>query len=221
MEYINKCVDKTPPVECRPYVFSNNVFFAKTSVRWGGGKAFLDDLGSGKAYGKIYKITKEQFEIIKNMEGCDYTKKLYLGEVEGCLVYTFTDENPDKERTMPSVDYFEVIYKGLMDCYKNEKKRLNPAEYLIGAIMPYSAFVIARIIKKSEHSVSLSDIFNSPEVDDCNVIEDVNFLLSHNVICFDSRFSRTLDAKSDARFYTVNSKTGRGLIEAMIKCCEE
>lgn len=219
MEYINKCEDKTPPAESRPYMLCNNVFFAKTSVRWGGGKAFLDDSGIGKAYGKIYKITKEQFETVKNLEGKDYTKKLYLGECDGCSVYTFTDENPDMEINMPSAEYFEVIYKGLADCYQNEKNKPNLAKYLISAIMPYSAFVIARIIKKSEHSVSLSDIFNSPDVDECRITSDLNFLLRHNIICFDKRYAISLDVKSDAHFYTVNSRTGRGLIEAMLKYC--
>ena len=70
MRYINNCTDRTEPVEDRPYEFAHPVFFAGASSIWGGkGKVFLDDTADGHAFGRIYKITDEQYSDAKENHG--------------------------------------------------------------------------------------------------------------------------------------------------------
>ena len=80
------------------------MFFAGTSLTWDGkGKAFLDDNAQGHAFGRIYKITDEQYREIKANEGSDYTKKVELGSLEDIPVVTFTCRHkPERSVSSPS-----------------------------------------------------------------------------------------------------------------------
>ncbi len=152
MRYINACTDKTPPVEDRPFRFHHNIYFAKTARLWhNGGKAFLDDTTVGNAYGRIYKITRAQYEEVKCKEGLDYKKRLYLGTIQGMPVYSFTDKQKNPELRMPSDEYFQTIRKGLLECYTDVFTEREITEYLIRAIMPENAFCAARAIRENAH----------------------------------------------------------------------
>lgn len=135
MKYINKCTDKTPPIADRPFVFQHNIYFAKASSYWGGGKAFLDDTCPGKAFGRIYKITREQFMEVKGFEGKDYGKELKLGTVAGLPVYSFTDKQKNHPETIPSLKYFDTILSGLLECYEGIEEKMDLAKYLIERIL--------------------------------------------------------------------------------------
>ena len=119
MRYINKCEDQTEPVESRPYEFNHNIFFAKSSSIWeNGAVAFLDADHKGRAYGRIYKITLEQFIEVQAMEGEKYQRKLEFDAVDDLPVYSFTDIEPKGVTGIPSKAYFDEILLGLNECYK-------------------------------------------------------------------------------------------------------
>lgn len=109
------CDDKSPPREDHPFVFNHDIYFAKTSTNWGGGVAFIDLDNPGSAYGRIYLVTKQQFDKIKEQEGSWYSRQSNsLGERDGYKIYTFTDIK--REKYIPPSDcYKQVIIQGLME----------------------------------------------------------------------------------------------------------
>lgn len=217
MEYINSCNDKTPPVEDRPFVFNHNIYFAKKSQKWNGAKAFLDDMCDGKAYGRIYKITKSQFEQILRAEGTDYTKELQLGKVQGIDVYSFTDAQKN-DVTLPSDEYYKTILNGLYDCYEGilESEELN--KYLIDKIFPENTFEVAKAIKKSPHYMSNADIATTTGICGKDLEIAISWLCDHNVIKQDSRSIRSGHRCTDtqAYFYTMDTCCARGLLEVIL-----
>ena len=220
MRYINNCSDRTPPVEDRPFLFDHNIYFAKTAHNWqNGGKAFLDDSSDGLAYGRIYKITKVQFEELKRQEGADYTKKLDLGSIDGIPVYSFTDVQKNLPLHTPSREYFETILKGLNECYDNLLTDGEQINYLIASIFPESTFVVARAIKESEHCISNKCISEVTGVNQDTVITATGWLVEHNLIQQDRRSVRAGHRLNelDAQFFTVESSNARDLIFAIIE----
>lgn len=134
MRYINNCSDTTPPVGDRPFELPYSIYFAASSVRWENkAVAFLDDTKAGYALGRIYKITREQYEEVKLQEGAKYTRKVDLGEVEGLPVYTFTDVAVRSDRGEPSEAYFRTILEGLQETYP-ERDEEDLRAYLQGRV---------------------------------------------------------------------------------------
>lgn len=219
MEYIERCSDTTPPIEDRPYSFNHSIYFSKSSGRWhNGGVAFLDDSCNGYAYGRIYKITREQYEDVKRMEGSNYSKKIDLGEIEGLPVYTFTDVQKKEPVRMPSVEYFTTILNGLNDCYSDIFSDEAMTVYLINTIFPENTFRVARIIKESEHYISNEQICELIGSDITTVTDSIEWLVEHNVIQQDRRSissGHTVN-NTEAYFFTVDSPCARGLLKEMI-----
>ena len=121
MKYISECDDKTSPLEEKEYEFNHNIYFAGKSKIWEGkAVAFLDDTRLGHAYGKLYKITMSQFKQVYLQEGEAYKKELYLGELNGLPVYTFTSPKKRSDSGVPSDDYFFTILDGLQKLYKTK-----------------------------------------------------------------------------------------------------
>ena len=113
------CVDKSKPVEAKPYIFNCPIYFAKHSTRWNGGVAFLDYENVGKSYGKIYKIKMNQFkEILKQENGSkSYDAIIYVGDYENLPIFTFTAPHKREDLELPSKEYCDVIKKGILDTY--------------------------------------------------------------------------------------------------------
>ena len=133
MRYIDRCTDKTPPAEDRPFEFPHSIYFAKSSAIWNNGAiAFLDDLTPGHSYGRIYKITNEQFQQVQKMEGSMYTKCLQFPAIDGLPVYSFTDieSKAEVETGIPSKEYFDEILLGLKECYAGMYSDEKLEEYL-------------------------------------------------------------------------------------------
>lgn len=220
MEYINRCADNTPPVEDRPFVFDHPIYFAKSASRWqNGGKAFLNNSKVGTAYGRIYKITREQYEEVRCQEGPDYRKKLSLGEIDGVPVYSFTDTRlgvPDK---IPSSEYFSVILAGLRECYDGILSDAEMVRYLIESILPEKVFIAARAIKLNAHFITNAEISSATGLELPDVLESTSWLICHKMIRQDRRSIRAGHQINDpeAFFYTVDSPCARGLIAAMIE----
>lgn len=220
MNYINGCTDTTPPVADRPYVFNHSIYFAKSATNWdNGGKAFLDDTCPGKAYGRIYKITRAQYEEVKRKEGGDYTKMLNLGTVAGLPVYSFTDVQKNSPVRMPSKDYFTTILDGLKDCYAGIMEEAELVAYLIGRILPENTFAVVRSIKQNPHYMTNAEIGRSTGLALFEVTAATKWLVKHNVIQQDRRSIRARHqvTNAEAFFYTAEGPCARDLIGAMIK----
>lgn len=221
MIYINRCEDQTPPVEDRPYLFNHSIYFAKHSTTWEGAKAFLDDTEPGLAYGRIYKVTREQYEGIKLQEGSDYRKPLFLGMIDEISVYSFTDFQKN-EKKMPSDDYYNVILKGLKECYTGILDECEMVNYLNKAVMSASEFSVAKEIKKNMHYLSSFEVANRTGELLEDVTNAVRNLVQQHVIRQDRRSINAGHQIDDpnAYFYTEDSKTGRKLIKAMLDAIE-
>lgn len=118
MRYIVNCSDTTPPVEDRAFTLPYNVYFADKSAIWDDkAVAFIDDTKPGHALGRIYKITREQYEDVKMQEGSKYTKGVELGEHDGLSVYTFTCQQQYEQYDQPAESYVNTILHGLEETY--------------------------------------------------------------------------------------------------------
>lgn len=220
MRYINNCTDTTPPVEDRPFVFNSNIYFAKSSGQWdNGGIAFLDETCEGSSYGRVYKITREQYEEVKVQEGRNYTKKLELGEIEGIPVYSFTDTQKNEPIRTPSDNYFKTILDGLKECYNGILSDRVITIYLINAVFPGYTFDIAHAIKKSAHYISNEQLCEATDLSLSDVTTATEWLVEHNVIQQDQRSIRAghrINAP-EAFFFTVDSHNGRKLVSVMVE----
>ncbi|MGM9530919.1 gamma-glutamylcyclotransferase family protein [Intestinibacter sp.] len=119
MRYINKCTDKTAPIESKPIAINHRMYFAQESSWWDEkGVAFIDakEDQNEKTLGKMYLITKEQFEKIKYQEGGWYQNQLSLSKYDGKDIVTFTDFDIEAIRE-PSERYLDVIKKGILETY--------------------------------------------------------------------------------------------------------
>ena len=219
MRYINKCTDTSSAVEDRPFQIPHNIYFAKAAKCWdNGGKAFLDDTSDGFAYGRIYKITRSQYEQIRGYEGPDYTKQIELGMTDGLPVYTFTDTQRNEDIRTPSAKYFSTILSGLQECYNCLEDEEKLVQYLIGAIMPDNAYMAAKIIRLNNHYLSTVEMAEKAGLGISEAIAAVEWLVAHGMIRQDSRSVRANHHISDsgACFYTEDSPCGRALIDEMI-----
>jgi len=90
------------------------------SVSWGnGGVSFLDIESTGEALGRMYLVTREQFQDISRQEGRGknwYNNSVNLGEYEGREIITFTNKIK-RLHQKPSEKYLEVIRRGIKETY--------------------------------------------------------------------------------------------------------
>ena len=201
MRYINNCTDRTEPVEDRPFEFAHSVFFAGTSSIWGGkGKAFLDDIADGHAFGRIYKITDEQYREVKVYEGRDYTKKVDLGMLEDVPVVTFTClDRP--ERSAPSAEYLEVILAGLRETYPDIRESALAVDLVHGIFNDHEIRILD-CMSKSDHGLKIRSIAEITGLELIRVKELITSLVRMNVIRQDRRSLRYEETDDRAVFYT-------------------
>jgi len=135
------CRDQTPPKADEKIELRFPLYFAKKRSKWGeGGVAFIDHEvhSDEKTIGRMYLITKEQFEDVVAQEnnedtltihlqkvidngfqdinnGWWYGRIVFLGYKDGAPMFTFT--NPvsmsDVSFYTPPTSYLKVISKGL------------------------------------------------------------------------------------------------------------
>ncbi|MCP9199150.1 hypothetical protein MKO06_04470 [Gramella sp. GC03-9] len=150
------CADRTPPVESGPVKIPYELYFAKRSPTWnGGGICFLRPGKDEEAetLGRRYLINTGQFidlvrqelkiedKIVVDFEQLKergyyncfskgrYGMLLYLGEVKGLPVITFTSETYlENEINKPDETYLSTIIKGLKETYDLNTMELK--EYL-------------------------------------------------------------------------------------------
>ena len=135
----NGCTNKTLPSENYEYLIPYRLYFAlpsgeKTS-NWGpGGVAFINpDEEKDKSHwtkGRIWKITREQFEEIKEQEGPTwYSKEITLDEKDGIPIITITNPKKIARIKPPSDRYLKTIIEGLKETYNMESDDI--VSYLI------------------------------------------------------------------------------------------
>ena len=139
------CSDKTKPKASGKFIIDHEVYFAKRSVTWGGGGiCFLksEKNEQAKTLGRRYLINESQFRDLVRQElkfkgsieidfeelfkkgryDCHtdgrYGLLLYLGDIDGKPVITFTSELfLEDEINPPSAAYLKTIYLGLKEIY--------------------------------------------------------------------------------------------------------
>ncbi|MFN3599131.1 MAG: hypothetical protein ACK4VK_05285 [Aquificaceae bacterium] len=118
-EYKGSC-DKTEPIDLGFMLIPYRLYFAKRSPRWDNkGVAFIScETEPDKEYHtvvRLWKVSRIQFDDIHEQEGKGwYNVKLYLGNMGGMKIYTFTGCWKDEENS-PSEEYLNVIKKGLKE----------------------------------------------------------------------------------------------------------
>jgi hypothetical protein len=136
------CRDRSPARRVVASEFAGGVYFATESPVWHGGRAFFDPALPGRAAMRSYLVTAGQFSDIAEQEmyrepgpdldlstvlrtGRDqlgpgrYETLLYLGDLDGCPVLTFTAPwaASEIEKNPPSAAYLAMLVGGLWEAH--------------------------------------------------------------------------------------------------------
>lgn len=131
------CTNKDLPQDSKEYKINYKLYFAQKAASWDNqGVAFIspkETLGH-EIWGRVWKITKEQFEEIWKQEGRGekwYPIKIELGHIEEIPIWTITSFK-EKDRNKPSKKYVKTIMCGLEETYKgkNEGTKSEICNYL-------------------------------------------------------------------------------------------
>jgi len=136
--------DQSLPTDKKPYEIDRQLYFAERSEAWHNlGVAFIEiaPKPQRRALGRIYRITREQFEDVFAQENrapvgrlADtfpslergesrivsdswYGRLIHLDDLDGEPVYTFTrrSDAPPSRRLRPSKEYLATIIAGLIE----------------------------------------------------------------------------------------------------------
>ena len=120
-KYIDKTSSKLPYVYQRNIIINHPIYFAKRSCKWNNlGICFLDTSKQGMSFGRMYLITKEQFNEIMLQEGPAYNLAYKISQDElGVDIMTITSSSHYAD-TVPSIEYLEVIGAGIKQAYHLE-----------------------------------------------------------------------------------------------------
>lgn len=134
----NGCKDKTLPLENKSIIIHYPLYFAlpssnKETSNWGsGGVAFISPHKDekSKTYCRMWRITKEQYEEVREQEGRYwYNKPIPLGEDGGVPICTITNEVELNNIIPPSEAYIKTIAIGLKETYNFNNEKIS--NYLI------------------------------------------------------------------------------------------
>lgn len=170
------CSDKTKPKDSKPFIINREMYFAKEAETWNGGgicflKANRDE--TIETLGRTYLINSSQFkdlvrqelkfdgeieidfEELKNKGHYDcmtsgrYGHLIYLGDIEGKPVVTFTSEDYlEDEINQPSEAYISTIIKGIKEVHDLSNPEI------------FEYFRTKTGIENFEMETQLSDILN-------------------------------------------------------------
>lgn len=114
------CRNKSLPKDSRPITIPYKMYYGSKSSSWGNaGVSFLDMENTTQALGRMYLVTKEQFEDISRQEGTGenwYNQSISLGEQNGIEIFTFTNKIR-REYNNPSNKYLAIVKMGLKETY--------------------------------------------------------------------------------------------------------
>lgn len=128
-KHYNGCTDKTMPTKSVPVEIPYDMYLGNYSSSWKGSVSFLDISKKGKAYGRAYLVTKDQFEELWKAEGKGwYDKDIPLAPIDGIPAITFTHSSLFPFHSV-SYSYLYVLAMGLMETYP-EMTNVKTSEYL-------------------------------------------------------------------------------------------
>ena len=210
MRYINRCRDTTPPVEDRPYEFTHPVFFAGQSSNWSDkGTAFLDVWANGSALGRIYKITDEQYQEVRRMEGRRYRNRIEFDSLEGFPVVSFTCTERE-DRAVPSLDYFNTIVEGLRETYPTYRESAV-TENLINGILSEDEIIVLDCLRNAEHGLTNNAIVECIHISVETERRVISSLVKLGLVRQDRRGLEFHENDEQAVFYT--KRADRPLID--------
>lgn len=126
------CDDTTPPLACCPFDVPYDLYYARNTPIWGGGGyGFLDFTHPGRAYGRAYLVTREQYEQLLDCEGRgpnNYNEERVVGRLAGIDVITFSNSRRFASNP-PGEKYLDVIRQGLIET-RPDLSREQIEEYL-------------------------------------------------------------------------------------------
>lgn len=172
------CTDKSEPKDSRTITIDHDLYFAMKSPTWnGGGICFLkpEKNSSAKTLGRTYLINTSQFRDLVRQElkfegeisidfdelqkkgfyNClkdgRYGLLLYLGEIDGAPIVSFTSEIfLEDEINRPDDQYLLTIIRGLKEIYPfHDDKIFEYLEDKIGIKNRISSTELREIIKAS------------------------------------------------------------------------
>lgn len=152
------CRNKTIPEKDEELYIASRLYFARKSPGWNGsGVGFISNTFDEKnqTIGRMYLITKEQFEDVVKQETksdekieIDFTKAIengshifkdpswygnliYLGEKEGHPIFTFTSKTDFlKQINTPNKEYLKIIIEGIKEIFPTFNE-FDICEYLL------------------------------------------------------------------------------------------
>lgn len=124
-----RCTDQSLPKENKSLWIPYRLYFAKESSSWENkGVAFIspnkESNENNWTLGRMWKITKEQYEHVRNQEGRSwYNHEISLGEGDGLPILTIINATILTPYKRPSKGYLKTIALGLKetDNWSNEK----------------------------------------------------------------------------------------------------
>ena len=172
------CADKTEPKDSRVITIDHELYFAMESPTWnGGGICFLkpEKNSSANTLGRTYLINASQFRDLVRQElkfegeiSIDFSELrnkgyynclkdgrygllLYLGEIDGAPIVSFTSEIfLENEINPPDDQYLLTIIRGLKEIYSlNEDEIFEYFEGKIGIKNLISSTELRKIIRAS------------------------------------------------------------------------
>lgn len=116
------CDDKTLPTDDRSVIIPYELYFANKSKTWNNcGVAFIDSESKDSTLGRMYLITEDQYEQLRDQEGrIWYDKEIKLGECDGLPIKTFT-HGTRFEENKPALRYLDIIQRGIRETYPELK----------------------------------------------------------------------------------------------------
>lgn len=216
MKYINGdksrnksgCSDKTAPKYERSIIFKHPIYFSNLSPSWNNkGVAFLDIQRAGKAYGKMYLITKQQFEEIHEQEGSGqnwYNEIVELGLEDGISIKTITHAPRYLDDVIPCTAYLDVIAKGIRETYL-ELSYNDIDSYLMERCLNRDMIYVLRYLRDQEHGTKINKICMDINEDKSSVKDSIQKLKELGLIKQDGRNIRSgVNWDSDeAIYYTI------------------
>ena len=150
------CTDKSLPKRNKSFWIPYRLYFAKESSCWERkGVAFItpnkESNENKRTMGRMWKITCEQYEEVRNQEGkCWYNHEIYLGEEDNLPIRTITNQGILTPYNQPSEEYLRTIALGLKETFSMTNEDI--VRYLIkkdGISGNYSEEHLNRIIKSA------------------------------------------------------------------------
>lgn len=215
MRYINRCKDKTEPLDYKAYTIHHDIYFASESRIWEHkGVAFLDCSKSGMALGRIYKIKKTQFDEIFEMEVSKYNEIVKLGELDGTSVLTFTSSCVRKDKLYPSHKYIDVIKYGLKETYPNKSNFVLDV-YLLSKVLETPELKVLQTLRNSAHGVTINAM-REIGIENNLLNESIKKLYDLGLIRQDSRSINQSFSLTDNKSSVYTNSQMRDLIDIIL-----